>query len=83
MRLVRFLGHVKADMTDHMRGAGFFTVVAGTCALGSQLLIVAGQEAEAAGLCFLITLSILRWWRPTSSRKTSTGYIRASKTQDR
>lgn len=32
----------------------------------------------ASGVCFLITLSIIRWWRPTSRRKTSTGYIRIS-----
>lgn len=30
----------------------------------------------AAGVCFLITLSIIRWWRPTSSKRTSTGYVR-------
>ena len=30
----------------------------------------------ASGICFLITLSILRWWKPTSRKKTSTGYIR-------
>jgi len=30
----------------------------------------------ASGVCFLITLSIIRWWRPTSPRKTSSGYIR-------
>ena len=30
----------------------------------------------ASGICFLITLSILKWWRPTSRRKTSTGYVR-------
>ena len=29
-----------------------------------------------SGICFLITLSILRWWRPTSGRRTSTGYVR-------
>ena len=32
--------------------------------------------AIASGICFLITLSILRWWRPTSGRQTSTGYVR-------
>ena len=32
----------------------------------------------ASGICFLITLSIIRWWRPTSSRRTSTGYVRSS-----
>ena len=30
----------------------------------------------ASAVCFLITLSIIRWWRPTSRKKTSTGYIR-------
>jgi hypothetical protein len=30
----------------------------------------------ASGICFVITLSIIRWWRPTSRRKTSSGYIR-------
>ena len=33
----------------------------------------------AAGLCFLITLSIIRWWRPTSSKRTSSGYVRPTK----
>ena len=32
----------------------------------------------ASGICFLITISILRWWRPVSRRKTSSGYIRRS-----
>ena len=32
----------------------------------------------ASGVCFLTTVSILRWWRPVSRRKTSTGYIRTS-----
>jgi hypothetical protein len=30
----------------------------------------------ASGICFLITLSIIRWWRPTSRRHTSSGYVR-------
>ena len=30
----------------------------------------------ASGICFVITLSIIKWWRPTSQKKTSTGYIR-------
>src|SRR5690606_32470566 len=29
------------DLRDHGRGAGFFTCVAGTCMLGSQLVVVA------------------------------------------
>src|SRR5215831_6880967 len=35
----------------------------------------------ASGLCFLITLTIIKWWRPTSRSKTSTGYVR-SRAQD-
>jgi len=30
----------------------------------------------ASGVCFLMTLSIIKWWRPTSRKKTSTGYVR-------
>ena len=30
----------------------------------------------ASGVCFVITLSIIKWWRPTSQKKTSTGYVR-------
>ena len=55
IRLTRFFPRVKADMADHMRGPGFFTVVAGTCVLGSQLVIVAGQYT-VAGILWLIGL---------------------------
>jgi len=33
----------------------------------------------ASGVCWLITLSIVLWWRPVSRRHTSTGYIRPQK----
>jgi hypothetical protein len=33
----------------------------------------------ASGVCWLIALSIVFWWRPVSRRHTSTGYIRAPK----
>ncbi|HKG46721.1 MAG TPA: DUF6755 family protein [Pyrinomonadaceae bacterium] len=32
----------------------------------------------ASGICFLITLSIIRWWRPASRKKTSSGYVRTN-----
>jgi tellurite resistance protein TehA-like permease len=44
LRIFRHFGRVLADLGDHGRGPGFFTVVAGTCLLGSQLSIVGGQE---------------------------------------
>jgi tellurite resistance protein TehA-like permease len=40
---------------DHARGPGFFTVVAGTCVLASQLVIVAGQY-RVAGVLWLFGL---------------------------
>jgi len=43
MRLVLFFPRVRADINNHVRGPGFFTTVAGTCVLGSQLLIVANR----------------------------------------
>ena len=30
----------------------------------------------ASGLCWLVSLSLILWWRPASRRHTSTGYIR-------
>ena len=57
-RLFGYLPRLLADMADHGRGAGFFTLVAGTCVLGSQLVIVAGSYS--AGL-WLWVLGIILW----------------------
>jgi len=40
------------DFCDHGRGAGFFTLVAGTCVLGVQLLVVAKNPVAAHALWF-------------------------------
>ena len=50
LRLLFYFSRVKADITDHVRGPGFFTVVAGTCVLGSELVIVIDQYRIAAVL---------------------------------
>ncbi|MCG3160791.1 MAG: hypothetical protein JMDDDDMK_01866 [Acidobacteria bacterium] len=50
LRLTRFLPRVLADLTSHVRGPGFFTLVAGTCVLGSQLIIIAGSFTVATFL---------------------------------
>src|SRR4029078_1425375 len=52
LRLLFFFSRVKADINDHVRGPGFFTVVAGTCVLGSALLIVLDQFLPAMVLWF-------------------------------
>src|ERR1043165_204659 len=59
VRLVRFFPRVRADLNDHARGAGFFTVVAGTCVLGSELVIVAGREREALALWLAASVGLI------------------------
>lgn len=50
LRLFLFFGRVKDDLNNHVRGPGFFTIVAGTCVLGSELLIVSSQFRIASVL---------------------------------
>jgi tellurite resistance protein TehA-like permease len=52
IRLLFFFSRVKTDIEDHVKGPGFFTVVAGTCVLGSALLIVIDQYRPAMVLWF-------------------------------
>ena len=33
----------------------------------------------SSGVCWLVSLSLILWWRPASRRHTSTGYIREPK----
>jgi tellurite resistance protein TehA-like permease len=56
LRLFLFFARVRDDMNNHLRGPGFFTVVAGTSVLGSQLLIVANQPRIASVLWLLALL---------------------------
>ncbi len=56
LRLILFFARIRADIADHVRGPGFFTVVAGTCVLGSQLIIVVGRYGAAALLWFAALL---------------------------
>ncbi len=51
-RLTRHFSSFVADLTSHSRGAGFFTLVAGTCVLGSQLVIVVKLPG----------VSLILWW---------------------
>jgi tellurite resistance protein TehA-like permease len=58
VRLIRFFPRVLADATSHTNGPGFFTWVAGTCVLGSQLVVVADHPQSAKYLWFF---GILLW----------------------
>jgi len=56
-RLGLHFRQVLADLTDHGRGPGFFTLVAGTCVLGSQFVLLAGNMLIARvlwGLGFVL-----------------------------
>jgi tellurite resistance protein TehA-like permease len=50
VRTARFRDRVIADLLHHGRSVGFFTMVAATCVLGSQLLLIANARSTATGL---------------------------------
>ncbi|MCB0190698.1 MAG: tellurite resistance/C4-dicarboxylate transporter family protein [Anaerolineae bacterium] len=58
VRLIWHFPRLLADLTSHARGPGFFTLVAGTCVLGSQLIVVAGYYPAAL---WLWLLGLLLW----------------------
>lgn len=59
IRLTRFFPRIKADMTSHTHGPGFFTVIAGTCVFGTQILTVNGNFHAAI---YLWLLGVLLWF---------------------
>src|SRR5688500_4365832 len=42
-RLTFHADRLLADLKDHNRGVGFFTMVAGTCVLGNQFVLIRGD----------------------------------------
>ena len=52
-RLVFFFPKVIADLREPLRGPGFFTLVAGICVFGSELLVVAQTRGIAKVLWFI------------------------------
>jgi tellurite resistance protein TehA-like permease len=57
-RIVLARDRVVADFRSHAIAPGFFTVVAGTCVLGTELVLLAAQPAAASVLWIL---GILLW----------------------
>lgn len=53
LRALRFRDLLLRDMADHQRAPGFFTIVAGTCVLGTQNMVVAGAVELATALWWL------------------------------
>jgi tellurite resistance protein TehA-like permease len=56
-RVVFFHNQVVTDIADHLRGPGFFTLVAGTCVLGSQFVLLSG-DMLTAGILWGIGLAL-------------------------
>ena len=57
LRAARFPGRLLADLVDHVRGPGFFTLIAGTCVLGTQLTVVGGLP-EAGRVLWLLGIGL-------------------------
>jgi tellurite resistance protein TehA-like permease len=58
LRAIRYPRLFFADMTDHRLGPGFFTTVAGSCILGTQVLLM--TQGLAAATVFL-ALGVALW----------------------
>ena len=57
-RLFFFFPNLLADLTSHTLGPGFFTLVAGSCVFGSQLIIVSSYYSLSI---YLWILAIFLW----------------------
>ena len=57
LRIARYPRRFFGDMVDHLRGPGFFTMVAGSGVLGSQFLLLA--DNARAGTAFWIAALVL------------------------
>ena len=56
LRFAWFRRAVLSDLSDHQRGPGFFTLIAGSCVLGAQFVLIAGDYNVAAGLWAIATV---------------------------
>jgi tellurite resistance protein TehA-like permease len=57
LRLLWFLPGIRADITNHARGPGFFTLIAGTCVFGTALLVIA-NAFQAARLLWALGIAL-------------------------
>jgi tellurite resistance protein TehA-like permease len=56
LRLIRWPRRLLADLVNHRRGPGFFTLVAGTAVFGNQWILLAGQPGVALALGALASI---------------------------
>ena len=89
LRMVRHPARFFGDMIDHVRGPGFFTMVAGTSVLGNQLVMLADDYGHALalwgisvalwiGLTYTIfTAFIIKEVKPTLEQGITGGWLLA------
>src|SRR5690625_4959802 len=53
IRLFNFVRNLIQDLTSHEKGSGFFTLIAGTCVFGSQIITLTDNVPIAIALWFL------------------------------
>lgn len=58
LRALRFPRRVLSDLVDHVRGPGFFTAIAATGVLGSQVVLLSGDVRTGAALW---ALALVLW----------------------
>lgn len=80
LRLLRHPSEVAADVADHMASPGFFTAVAASGVLGSEVLLLVGNEAVAM---FLWLVAIALWLLLTYGILTTLMTRQAKPTLDR
>src|SRR5262245_38645046 len=56
-RILLFRNYFLKDLIDHVRGPGFFTIIAGTCIVGSQFVILF-QNSNAARILWYFGIVI-------------------------
>lgn len=87
VRIARHTHRVRADLADHNRSVGFFTMVPAACVLGTQALLIGESPAAAWGLwvfgtavCALLTygiftILIVKPSKPTLSDGLNGGWL--------
>jgi tellurite resistance protein TehA-like permease len=84
LRAARFRDQLLRDVSDHQRAPGFFTIVAGTCVLGTQNMVVLGARDVAAGLWWFVimytffTAVTVRRRKPTLARGINGAWLIAA-----
>lgn len=90
LRALRFRDLLLRDISDHQRAPGFFTIVASTCVLGTQNMIVVGATGIATVLWWFglllwfvvmytfFTAVTVRRGKPTLARGINGGWLIAA-----